>query len=76
MDQTKKITFRPAVNPVLCKECGYCREVCPQKVFASAGATNAGGYRYMAAAFPARCSGCLKCLIICPDFAITVEPRP
>lgn len=66
--------FSPAVNPALCKECGYCREVCPQGVFESSDRLNAGGYRYMTARFADKCTGCYKCLMICPDFAVTVEP--
>jgi len=76
MEETKKTRFRPAVNAVLCKECGYCREVCPRGVFEGSGLQNASGYQYMSAKYGGKCIGCLKCLMICPDFAVTVDPLP
>lgn len=76
MAKTKESSFNPAVDMVLCKECGYCREVCPQGVFEVSGARNSSGYEYMKAKYGEKCVGCLKCLMICPDFAITVELQP
>lgn len=65
--------FIVEVDPLVCKECGYCREVCSLNVFAVSDAFNPGGYRPVAAIGPERCVGCLKCLYICPDFALSIR---
>lgn len=65
-----------AVNSSVCKQCGYCREVCPTGVFEISESFNPSGYRPMVAAHEENCSGCLKCLMVCPDFAITVSSSP
>jgi len=65
--------FEVAVNGSVCKDCGYCREVCSLGVFEQSGEFNALGYRPAVAAHAGKCIGCLRCLYICPDFAITVK---
>lgn len=65
--------FKVEVNSLACKECGYCREVCGPGIFEPSGSFNQAGYKPMSAARSERCVGCLKCLMICPDFAITVS---
>ena len=64
------------VNPAVCKDCGYCLEVCELGVFARSEQFNAAGYQPAVADRSERCIGCLNCIYICPDFAITVAPRP
>ncbi len=65
------------VNPVVCKECGYCMEMCQMEIFAASEIFNAGGYKPVVVNRSDRCVGCLKCLYVCPDFAITIsEGRP
>jgi len=61
------------VNPVICKECGYCRELCHMGIFATSESFNASGYKPSVVASSDRCVGCLKCLYVCPDFAITIK---
>jgi NADPH-dependent glutamate synthase beta subunit-like oxidoreductase len=65
--------FEVVVNGAVCKDCGYCREVCSLGVFEQAGEFNALGYRPAVAAHTDKCIGCLRCLYICPDFAIKVK---
>jgi formate dehydrogenase beta subunit len=60
------------VDAALCKDCGYCKEVCALDVFTRSDDFNASGYRPYVAAKVENCIGCLRCLYICPDFAITV----
>jgi NAD-dependent dihydropyrimidine dehydrogenase PreA subunit len=60
------------VNAALCKDCGYCKEACGLDVFTRSDEFNASGYRPYIAAKPENCIGCLRCLYICPDFAISV----
>ncbi len=69
------LAFDVLVDPALCKDCGYCDEVCGLDVFARSGAYHASGYRPYVAAHAERCIGCLRCIYICPDFAITVRDR-
>lgn len=61
------------VNSVLCKDCGYCKEVCTLGVFQQSDAFNPSGYHPMVASKTDRCIGCLNCLYICPDFAIQIK---
>jgi NAD-dependent dihydropyrimidine dehydrogenase PreA subunit len=61
------------VNPVICKECGYCREMCHMGIFATSDSFNASGYKPAVVTSSDRCVGCLKCLYVCPDFAITIQ---
>ncbi len=67
--------FDVHINPAVCKDCGYCKEVCRLGVFARTTGFNAGGYRPYRAENSAACVGCLECLYICPDFAITIAAR-
>ncbi|MHB9096592.1 MAG: FAD-dependent oxidoreductase [Syntrophales bacterium] len=69
------------VNAAVCKDCGYCREMCHMDIFAVSETFNAGGYKPAVVKSSDRCVGCLKCLYVCPDFAIAIkegrmEPRP
>ena len=65
--------YHVEVNAALCKDCGYCKEVCTLGVFAQSDAFNPSGYQPMVAAETERCIGCLNCLYICPDFAIEIK---
>jgi len=61
------------VNPVACKDCGYCREMCHMDIFSTSDSFNAGGYKPSVVKSSDRCVGCLKCLYVCPDLAITIN---
>jgi NADPH-dependent glutamate synthase beta subunit-like oxidoreductase/NAD-dependent dihydropyrimidine dehydrogenase PreA subunit len=67
------LSYDVSVDAALCKDCGYCDEVCGLDVFARSDTFHSSGYRPYAAVHPDRCVGCLRCLYICPDFAITVS---
>ncbi len=67
------LSYEVKVDAALCKDCGYCDEVCGLDVFARSDAFHASGYRPYAAVHPDRCVGCLRCIYICPDFAVTVS---
>ncbi len=58
-----------------CKECGYCRVVCPKGVFAPGERFNAKGYKAFEAVNADACVGCMQCFYACPDFAITVKKQ-
>ena len=53
----------------LCKACGICIELCPDKVF------DRDKFGYPVLARPEECSQCLLCELHCPDFAIEVRRR-
>ncbi len=68
-----RLAYDVQVDAALCKDCGYCKEVCALDVFARSDDFNASGYRPYVPAKVENCIGCLRCLYICPDFAITVS---
>jgi NADPH-dependent glutamate synthase beta subunit-like oxidoreductase/NAD-dependent dihydropyrimidine dehydrogenase PreA subunit len=65
--------FAVHIDAELCKECGYCREVCSLGVFQATEAFNRQGYRPTAVVADAFCVGCRRCVYVCPDFAISVN---
>jgi NADPH-dependent glutamate synthase beta subunit-like oxidoreductase/NAD-dependent dihydropyrimidine dehydrogenase PreA subunit len=67
------LAYDVRVDAARCKDCGYCKEVCGLDVFTRSDDFNSGGYRPYVAAKVENCIGCLRCLYICPDFAITVS---
>jgi len=67
--------FEVAVNDLICKDCGYCREVCSLDIFKQSEDFNPGGYKPAVAVNTDKCVGCLRCLYICPDFAITIQEK-
>ena len=56
----------------LCKSCGYCIAVCPQKIIRVGERTNSKGYRFVEQFDAEKCTGCKLCAIMCPDAAIEV----
>ena len=65
--------YHVEVSAELCKDCQYCKEVCALGVFQQSAAFNPSGYQPMVTGEIARCIGCLNCLYICPDFAISIK---
>jgi len=53
----------------LCKACGICIALCPERVF------DVDKQRYPVVARPEQCTSCLLCELHCPDFAIEVKRR-
>jgi 2-oxoglutarate ferredoxin oxidoreductase subunit delta len=53
----------------LCKACGICIELCPDKVF------DRDKLGYPVISRPDDCSQCLLCELHCPDFALEVKRR-
>ena len=67
------LAYAVHVDAALCKDCGYCKEACSLGVFTRSEEFNASGYRPYLAAKPENCIGCLRCLYVCPDFAIRIS---
>lgn len=66
------------VDDTLCKGtdgCGLCIHVCPKNVYDRA-ELNDRGLRPPVPVRVDECSGCLLCMMYCPDFAIVVETGP
>jgi len=66
-------SFDVIINTLICKDCGYCREVCSLGIFEQSPDFNPSGYKPAVAVHTDQCIGCLRCLYICPDFAITIQ---
>jgi formate dehydrogenase (NADP+) beta subunit len=67
--------FDVIINGLVCKDCGYCQEVCSLSIFEQSADFNPSGYKPAVAVHTEQCIGCLRCLYICPDFAITIHER-
>ena len=70
----KRRTIKISIDPERCKDCGYCRSVCPKQIIRLSKAYNSKGYHY-AVVESEECSGCRFCAIICPEVAIEID-RP
>lgn len=71
----EKKQFTVVVNALACKACGYCAGTCPKNVFEPGNNLNSAGYNFMTVTAEDQCIGCLACVMVCPDFAVTVEER-
>ncbi|MDR2573717.1 MAG: 4Fe-4S dicluster domain-containing protein [Desulfovibrio sp.] len=74
--EKKKKRFSVQVESKLCKACLYCVASCNKGVFEQGKALNPQGYEYVTAVHSGECVGCLTCIGICPDFAVTVSELP
>jgi NAD-dependent dihydropyrimidine dehydrogenase PreA subunit len=70
---TTRHRYDVTINQSMCKECGYCKEVCRANVFEVSDLINDNGYRPMAVKHGEECTGCFRCLMACPDFAVDVR---
>ena len=66
--------FIVKVDRERCKSCGLCIDVCPEKVFRQSRNFNKMGYHYVESEGEGKnsCSGCQRCVIMCPDVAISI----
>ena len=65
-----------SIFPQSCKgidDCGICMFVCPKHLFVKSRELNESGYLPPEIKDDSECSGCMNCMIYCPDFAIVVE---
>ncbi len=68
VDEAPDLQIRLEIG--LCKACGICIELCPEKVF------DRDKLGYPVVARPDDCTSCLLCEFHCPDFALEVKRRP
>lgn len=61
------------IDEKYCKGCYLCISECTKEVLAVSDTRNAKGYLIPEANKLEDCIGCLRCEMICPDMAITVE---
>jgi len=55
------------------EDCGICIFVCPKNLFYASNKTNEMSYLPPEIKDGSECTGCMNCMISCPDFAIVVE---
>ncbi len=58
------------VSETYCKGCGICVTFCKPKILVM------NGRDKVVVTDPTRCTRCMLCELLCPDFAIGVEPKP
>ena len=71
MVKTKKKS-KVVIKSELCKGCDLCIEFCKQGVLVSSKKLNKMGYYYPEAVNMDKCTGCMVCTQVCPDFVIEV----
>lgn len=65
---------KATVSEDICKGCGLCTTVCPQKIMQlDQKKLNKKGYHPAHITDETKCTGCTMCAIMCPDIAIVVE---
>ncbi len=69
-DKRERKHFEVQVYKDWCKSCGICAALCPKQVLSR----DEEGRPLVVA--PDACIGCAWCELHCPDFAISVRPRP
>ncbi len=62
--------MKVVVHPERCKGCLLCVENCPAHVFRLSTSFNQSGYHFVEPQLQQNCTGCRRCVIICPDVAI------
>lgn len=65
--ERKPRVFSVEINPVFCKGCEICVQICPKDVLRMSDRLKAEVVAIQ------DCTGCLNCEIYCPDFAIDVQ---
>ncbi len=71
---TPKVRGKVTFQEELCKGCGLCVSVCPQKIITLDNSRiNAKGYHPATVTDMDMCIGCASCALMCPDVVITVE---
>ncbi len=55
------------------EDCGICTFVCPKSLFRASDKMNNVGYVPPRIEGQEKCTGCMSCMIYCPDFSIVVE---
>ncbi len=76
-DQAEKATrpTRVLIDKERCKGCAYCVEFCPRGVLVMSDELSPKGYTFAAVADESKCLNCGLCDILCPEFAIRLEPN-
>ncbi len=55
------------------EDCGICTFICPKSLFKASDKMNNAGYVPPQVDGVEECTGCMSCMIYCPDFSIVVE---
>ena len=73
MKDSPKKTKSIEIDPKMCKGCLLCVDQCPGKVLTVSRTRSLKGSVMPEAASIEKCVNCMRCEMICPDLAITVE---
>ncbi|KUK83641.1 MULTISPECIES: ATP-binding protein [Petrotoga] len=65
--QTIKKQFKVNINYNYCKKCGICSWICPVNAIIEE------EFGKPVVPFQEKCTGCLQCERMCPDFAISIK---
>jgi len=68
----ESVKHKVVVRAQFCKGCGLCIEYCPRKVLRYSNQLNSSGYYYAEPSEETECSGCMACVLVCPDCVIEV----
>ncbi|MDP3388264.1 MAG: 4Fe-4S binding protein [Eubacteriales bacterium] len=60
------------VNKKLCKGCELCTDACPLKIMVLGDVLNNNGYNYATQKDQDKCTGCMRCALMCPESAIEI----
>ena len=73
-DRIQPAHYQVQVIKDRCKGCRFCIEFCPKHVLRESTEFNRKGYHPVCADSNNDCLHCGLCELICPEFAISVEP--
>jgi 2-oxoglutarate ferredoxin oxidoreductase subunit delta len=66
------LRFNIEIDSEYCKGCGLCEPVCQSNVIEKAGSVNSKGWQFFKNNPDKQCTGCKRCVLVCPDIAIKI----